>query len=224
MHHLAWLTPDAPDEPGTVCRVLHIPEPFTKHVMGALGELLQTWNWQKDGDMSEAECVAALETMYYTIRGCYMIGSIIPYAVATLPDGVLLCDGSEYLRVDYPALFAVLDPAYITDADHFITPDMMGRSPMGTEDDQGVLAGSLTHTITAAEMPAHNHTDTGHIHSEITCILEIADVGIEIPIPVGMPGLGSTGVGYANLSSAGGGESHSILHPVHYVKYGIIAR
>jgi len=192
--------------------------------MGALGDLTFPWFWEESGTLTPTECAEIMGDFYESIGGCFMVGSILPFATATLPDNVLLCDGTEYARVDFPELYAVLDSCYIVDGDTFAVPDLVGRSVMGTDTEQGDNLGSMTHTLTVDEIPSHSHTDSGHTHSEITCVLEVADVGIEIPIPVGLPGLGATGVGYASISSTGGGTSHSILHPVHLMKYGIIAR
>jgi len=223
MTRFAWLTPDAQLTPGITCRVLRIPDPFLPYVMGAIGELTHVWSWEESGNLTPEQCADLMGTFYDEIRGCFMIGSVLPFVTASLPDNVLLCDGSTYDRADFPKLYAVLDACYIVDADHFTVPDLVGRSIMGTDTDQGDELGSESVTLTTDNLASHSHTDSGHTHSEITCVLEVADVGIEIPIPVGMPGLGATGVGYAAISSTGGDESFSVVRPVHLMRYGVIA-
>lgn len=223
MGRFAWLTPDAQLTPGTSCRVLRIPDPFVPHVMGALGELTHAWNWEESGNLTPDECADLMGTFYDEIRGCFMIGSVLPFVTATLPDNVLLCDGSTYDRVDFPALYAVLDSCYIVDADHFTVPDLVDRSIMGTDTAQGDELGSDSVTLTVDNMPSHSHTDSGHSHSEITAVASLTDVGVEIPEPTAVPGFGTTGVGYASISTMGGDESFSIIHPVHLMRYGVVA-
>jgi len=102
-----------------------------------------------------------------------LLGQIVPVALATLPANMLLCDGSTHLRVDYPSLYAALDAAFITDADHFVTPDLRGRVALGA----GVAASGTTYTtgqtggseqvaLVTNQMPSHSHTviDPGHTH------------------------------------------------------------
>jgi len=59
-----------------------------------------------------------------------LIGMIIFSASANTPPGWLLCDGSPYVRSDYPKLFAAIGSLYGTGepADRtFRVPDMRGR-------------------------------------------------------------------------------------------------
>ena len=68
------------------------------------------------------------------------IGSIMPYAgtKATMPDGYLLCDGSEVRIGDYPELFNVINYAYkdvslLNGLGTFALPDLRGRFPLGAD-------------------------------------------------------------------------------------------
>jgi len=145
-----------------------------------------------------------------------MIGYIFPLATAEIPDNCLLCDGSEYAKDDYPALYAVLDPAFIVDGDTFMVPDLRSRTVVGTAED-----GSLSHyaindsggeeeiTLSSGEMPAHSH---GLFQSTA---LAIAPGELPVVIPF-IVAAGST-------DSSGGGGAHENRMPYRALPMVIIA-
>lgn len=109
-------------------------------------------------------------------------GMLIPWTGASggpYPAGYLVCDGTEYLIVDYPELYAVVGTMYCPGPCSMITkfavPDMRGRvvahkggSSLNTA--IGVVVGAETHTLSAAQMPFHQHggstnADGDHAHS-----------------------------------------------------------
>ena len=66
------------------------------------------------------------------------VGAIFPFAGTTLPEGYLLCDGSEKQRVKYPDLFNVIgftygDPSLLLGLGTFKLPDLRGRFPLGRD-------------------------------------------------------------------------------------------
>lgn len=104
--------------------------------------------------------------------GPKIVGTILPYATTSAPSGCLPCDGTIYLKADYPVLVAVLNSVYFTDSTHFKTPDLRDRTMIGTGGNngngaaigagltarsQGDAVGAETVTLTAAQIPAHTH-------------------------------------------------------------------
>lgn len=92
------------------------------------------------------------------------VGSIVPYAGASVPTGWLLCDGTAYSRALYATLFAVVGTTYGSGdgATTFNVPDLRGKFPLGkasagTGSTLGATGGSIDHTHTG---PSHTHTLT----------------------------------------------------------------
>ena len=74
----------------------------------------------------------------FSTTGILPVGSLLPYAGATVPNGFLLCDGSEQLIVDYPDLFNAIQYAYrpvgqLLGSGTFGLPDLRGRFPLGAD-------------------------------------------------------------------------------------------
>lgn len=124
-----------------------------------------------DADWDEIEKLVA---EVYDSLMTPLIGTIFPVMLATIPDNMLLCDGTSQLRVDYPLLYAALDSAFIVDADHFVTPDLRGRTVIGAGTGSGLstyavgaTGGQQTHVLSVAELATHGHavTDPGHSHT-----------------------------------------------------------
>ena len=127
MSRHAWLTSDTLPNDDFICRRLRIPNVIgaIANVNGALLSLCEPQNWEQFGTATIDETVAAMTLMYdeYSQGEACLIGAIILYATSDTPDGTLPCDGSTHLRVDYPALYAVLADEYKVDADIFRTPN-----------------------------------------------------------------------------------------------------
>ena len=71
------------------------------------------------------------------------IGAIYPYGGSTAPQGFLICDGTELLRTEYPALFAVIGTSFGTPSDEtkFKLPDLRESTVKGT----GLTSNSSNH-------------------------------------------------------------------------------
>lgn len=96
-------------------------------------------------------------------------GTVIQSAANNVPGGWLECNGQLLNKVAYSDLFAAIGNTYgglSTDAS-FNLPDTMGRTVIGVGTGAGLSARSLgvkggaeTHTLTAAQLPAHSHSLT----------------------------------------------------------------
>lgn len=95
------------------------------------------------------------------------IGAIFPYAGTTLPNGYLLCDGSEVRISTYQALFQIIGYTYKASSSllgqaSFALPDLRGKFPLGRDNmDNGMTIpdkNSPTVAIDAGGGPANNVT------------------------------------------------------------------
>lgn len=66
------------------------------------------------------------------------VSAIFPFAGRTVPEGYLLCDGSEVLISDYPLLYEAIGFSYrsnllLVGVGTFALPDLRGRFPLGRD-------------------------------------------------------------------------------------------
>jgi microcystin-dependent protein len=157
-------------------------------------------------------------------------GAIIQYGGTSAPTGWLFCDGSAKDSVadaTLAALFTAIGTTYGgTGSDAFNLPDLRGRIPMGTNDaglpnglltsdtarpterNEGATGGTETHTLEAAEMPAHTHTQTsGYFQPSYRNMLEAGADGIQVFTTSDPTG------------STGGGGPHANIQPFVVVNY-----
>lgn len=231
-----YLTPDVFTPANYICGRLRIPdnELFLAAVMGALGDLVKESSWEPFGTMSAEDTAYLALTMlndFIIHRGTCMLGTIVAIATSDPPTGCLICDGGTYLRVDYPDLYALLLPAYQTDADHFTTPDLRGQVVIGagftlhsvTYNPADVL-GEYDHTLITDEMPAHSHTNTPHSHTTEAFLNTTVPAGVD-PIPasfmVGFPS--TTGLSGVAIDNTGNDAPHNNVQPSLALQYAIVA-
>lgn len=170
-------TPENP-APGTyVYRRVRIPNELQWKILvnGVLSLLCDGRNYEPTIDgVSVEDTTAVFREMfldYSESEGSWVIGAILPFAGANVPANMLWCDGAAYNRVDYPHLYALLHPSLIVDDDHFKTPDLRNRFPIGWNgvspgDNTGADGGEALHTLTVAEMPVHTHIQSSHNHDQ----------------------------------------------------------
>lgn len=96
------------------------------------------------------------------------VGAMMPFAGPYAPTGWLLCDGSEVLISEYPALFNIIkysygDLATLSGYGTFKLPDFRGRFPLGIDNmNNGITVPSkadLTQQIQPGGGPANRVTD-----------------------------------------------------------------
>jgi len=199
-------------------------EDWQAAIMGALQQLLEVTTWDTDDPallLLTQERADILLRLFMMECDDMPTGAIIFSAGETPPDGYLVCDGAAISRANYAALFAVCGTRFGAGdgSTTFNVPDLGGRVPLGVgqQPDSTAFAagdhgGEETHTLITAEMPGHSHDDTGHAHTYGATLPLVALTGEE-PVAVQNPLPGSTGTGYARLSSTGGDEAHNNLQP-----------
>lgn len=173
------------------------------------------WRWKgitdDDWDTIQTQ-VAQLENELMTES---MLGHIIP--IMTSPKAnELVCDGSQYDRVDYPELYAILEAEYVDDADTFHVPDLRSNFIVGagstySPDETG---GEISHTLTESEMPSHRHS-----YSDYTANPDLEGLGVPDPLAIGLPKIQT-----ANTNNTGGGNSHENRPPFIGLTFVVIAK
>jgi len=122
------------------------------------------------------------------------------------PKGWATCDGQIIPIAQNVALFSLLGTVYGGDGrTTFALPDLRGRLPVhkGTGPglshyDQGQLGGEETHTLTLAELPAHDHGGAPKASGA---------VGISTSPQSGIPARANANARYANLYSNANGDT-----------------
>jgi microcystin-dependent protein len=223
---MPFFTPDEAAVNEYVYRRLRIPKgtDVLGLVNGALDLLLFESNYIPRGEMTPEETAWMFREMMldYWQSETWMIGTVIPYITASPPDYCLPCDGGTYNRVDYPQLYAALAPVFQTDADHFITPDLRGRTVLGAGTGSGLtlrqvgdVLGAETHQLTIAEMPEHHHEYSPAVVGD----LDVEGVGIPQPNAAQIVPLATY-----NTYDTGGDGAHNNMQPSVALSYAVIAK
>lgn len=97
------------------------------------------------------------------------VGTIVGYAGDAIPQGWLLCDGSQRSKRTFAALFAVVRGTFGETPETFALPDLRGRSIVGdgvgpglTPRSRGQAFGVESVRLSIAEMPSHAHSIVAH--------------------------------------------------------------
>lgn len=206
------LTPNF--ESGTVYRSLSIPVWLLPHVNGALLWLTEVFDWEEFGDMTPQQCAdGALDMWDSYVEGNPMIGAIIQYATTSVPANCLACDGSVYLKADYPALYAVLAPEFIIDADTFSTPDCTDLVLIGAVTNIGQVIGEDEVTLSVDEIPNHAHAIQNGFGPNVALSVVLGALEGLDAVPTG-----------ETTTAVGGGLPHNNIQPSMKVRFCIVAR
>lgn len=103
-----------------------------------------------------------------SVSNLILIGTILPYPSATIPDSWHACDGSKLLKADYPELYSVLGSTFGAEtATEFYLPDLRGRTVIGTSSSHALASsgGVESQTLTVAQLPSHTHSVSGTLAS-----------------------------------------------------------
>lgn len=233
---MPYLTPNAAPDTMLVRRVRIPASPDWLGIFnGAIAQATLYWNFEQSGDVSPLDTAAAFLRIYedYLDSDGFMIGQVTPYVTANPPTFCIDCDGGTYNRVDWPELYALLDPAFVIDADTFTTPNLnngsvpigAGLSTEGTTFAVGDVGGEENHVLTETENATHNHADLGHIHSYQppgTTGLAVAPGELPVALPNFIPS--ATGSASANIQSSGDSAPHNNMSPYVVLKYCVVAR
>ena len=214
---MPYITPDNDTPNYSLWRVL-LPDDdkFLSAVLGQLTELAQDWNWEAVSGVPVGVAVLQSMIVYESFkRGTGMLGSLVHYVSVNPPENVLECDGSQYLRADYPDLYAALPASLIVDADNFIVPDLrdtflLGAGVTFVPEDSG---GETDHTLVVSELPAHSH-----LYDRATASLQLNEGGAPNPLNVGLPFVPTS------TSNVGGDVAHNNMPPYVAYKIGLVAR
>lgn len=97
-----------------------------------------------------------------TISSGVPTGAVQAFAMVTVPDGWLACDGSTVSRTDYANLFAAIGTAFGEgdSSTTFTLPNLQDNFVLGLGSTYATIAatgGEATHTLTTDELAAHRH-------------------------------------------------------------------
>jgi microcystin-dependent protein len=201
-------------------RMLLIPDDIgiVQAFWGALLPLTFSSSWQPVGAITPTQIASVCqEIVWDALDGVpALTGSVFPIITLVPPSGALLCDGTTYLRTQYPLLYDVLDTHFKIDADHFFVPDLRGRTLVGAGAGSGLTPravndqfGEESHTLVTSEIPSHLHSESGAVPTLI-------NGGLEAPAASATPTATVTG-------STGGDGAHNNIQPSIALNYAVWA-
>lgn len=146
-------------------------EQYIPLLLGAISEELDRDEVWEQGEEANARSYIDDLITWISRLGEWLVptGLIAYYPIATLPAGWLNCNGDAVSRSDYARLFSVIGTTYGAGngTTTFNLPDIRGRTIVADGDSPTLSArvigeqfGEESHTLTLAETPSHNHTNS----------------------------------------------------------------
>lgn len=198
----------------------------------AIMQLTDPKNWVTNGFYTAADAAKYFSDVYLNMFITpNPTGSIMAYAgdILLLGTSALPCDGTSYLRADYPQLYDAIGSTFGGDSAHFNVPDLRGRLLIGsgavingTTVNLGTTGGASTHTQTSGELATHSHIDLGHAHGYIPAVPSVTSVAPGAPIPTALPGAALTAIGNASIQNTGSSSPMDIMNPYTGIQYVIV--
>ncbi len=164
-------------------------------------------------------------------------GNILSYGGSAAPTGYLLCDGTSYLRTDYPTLFTAIGTNFgAVDGTHFNVPDLRGRFLRGVDGTAGRDPDSASRTamntggntgnnvgsIQTAAFEAHRHqtfadvsVGAGALTSSAQSPAKVLSGGSAADYTMATDGSTDSTIG--RTSNVGGSETRPINAYVNYI-------
>jgi len=181
----------------------------------AIYVMSEKWRWPQISDddwdtIQEQKSQLELELMTES-----QIGHITP-TMAEPKANELLCDGSQYDRVDYPELYAILESEFIDDANTFHVPDLRNSFVVGAGDnyDPDDSGGADSISLSVAELASHRHS-----YWDYTANPDLEGLGVPDPLAVGLPKIQTAYTGYT-----GSGDAHENRPPYLALSFVVIAK
>ena len=165
-------------------------------------------------------------------------GMVMPYAGSSAPADWFLCYGQAVSRTTYSSLFSVIGTTYGSGdgSTTFNLPDLRGRVVAGQDDmggssanrltnqsggvngdTLGAAGGAETHTLTTAQMPAHNHTGVVQQREDYN---PTSGATTQTPLGFGDTRAGSrASASPLTIDNTGGGGAHNNVQPTFVLNY-----
>ncbi len=147
------------------------------------------------------------------------------------PRGWAFCDGQILPINQNQSLYSLLGTTYGGDGrTSFALPDIRGRTPIhvgsttGVSHTEGQKSGEETHTLSAAEMPQHDHVLQATTNGANTQSAQVGLLAESNPFPIYANQSGGSSLASKSIFNVGGGQAHQNMQPYLTVNYCIALR